>query len=222
MGMALLAGLGSVATGCYLDLDDDDDFFNGFGEVTITYTFDGLTCDLTEVARIRITVEGQNRGDAYYDTLPCGRFRDGVTVFDLRSDEYAVSVEGLASDDRILYSMERPVLVPITSDFPGAVTVNLSSSSGILALIWTFPDGASCDDVSAMQLNLRDPSGVLYDSSRYDCTLGGVEYVGLQPGIWRVEILALDAAEAVVFRLNERDVEVVEQSFSEYTLLLGD
>ena len=149
-------------------------------------------------------------------------FRDGVTVFDLLSDEYAVTVEGLASDDRVLYSMERPIMVPVGSDYPGSVSINLTSSAGTLALLWTFPDGASCDDVSAIQLTLRDPSGVLYDSSRYDCTAGGAEYVGLAAGIWRVEITALDGSDAVVFRLNERDVEVVEQSFSEYTLLLGD
>ncbi len=218
---ALAVGVTSLSAGCYL-VYDDDDRFRGFGEMTISFTFDGVSCDLADVARIRITLEGQTRGDDFTETVGCGSFRDGVTVFDLLSDDYEVTVEGLASDDSVLYSMEQPILVSVFRNDESFVSVDLTSSTGVLALNWNFPAGASCAEVAFVDVTLRDPAGAVYDAARYPCTFGGVQYDRLAAGVWTVEMTALDEADVVLFRLEERTVEIFERSFNEYNLLLGD
>lgn len=219
---ALVVSVASLASACYIDLDDDDSFF-GFGDLTVTYTFDGLLCDEIGVSQIRVTLEGQNEGDTFLDTLSCTRFRDGVTVIDLAADQYSLMIEGLDRNGAILYSMDRTLNVSVDGTDDNFASVNLLSTTGDLVVSWVFPDGtAVCGEITEILVTLRDPSGAVYDDARYDCTFGGVEYSLLEPGRWTVEMVAVDGTDRVIYRLSERVVEVVGRSFNEYNLVLND
>lgn len=210
----------ATLSGCYIDIDDISG--DGYGDLTVSYTFDGVQCDQADVARVRVSLSGENTGDSYTDTLGCGRFRDGVTVFDLLSDRYSVRVEGLDVDGYVLYSMERTLTTRVYSDESNFIQVNLVGASGDLLLNWDFPGNEQCDLVDTVHVRLWDPSGVLYDDAGYLCSFGGVEYTRLAPGRWTVQMRGLDIDDRVVFRLNERAVDVVERAYNEYTLTLND
>ncbi|MEM7675349.1 MAG: hypothetical protein AAF449_05020, partial [Myxococcota bacterium] len=122
----------TTLSGCYIDIDDLSG--NGYGNLTVTYTFDGDSCDRADIDRIRVSLTGQNTGDSFVDTLGCGSFRDGVTVYDLLTDRYDVHVEGLNFDGRVLYSMARTTTVRVYSDESNFIQVNLSGISGDLLL----------------------------------------------------------------------------------------
>ena len=220
---ALVLVAAATAAGCYIDLDDDDVFDNdGLGDITIEYTFDGLLCDQVGVQRIRLSLEGQRRGDTFFDTLDCAGFRDGVIVYDLLDDDYTLVLEGLGSGSTLLYSMEQPRTVTVYDDGGSYVTVALRSITGDLTVNWAFPGNAPCGEVTFVDVRLREPTGVVYDDSQYDCTFGGVEYNQIPPGLWTVQMTAVDSADREVYRLSERVIEVVEGAFNEYTLVLND
>ena len=219
---ALVVGFASLASACYIDFDDDDDVFFGLGDLTVNYTFDGLLCDEIGVDQIRLTLEGQNRGDSFFDTFTCTRFRDGVTIIDLSSDRYSLTIEGLNQNGGVIYSMDRSLTVSVDSGDDNFATVNLFSSTGDLAVSWVFPTGTECAEVTEIVVTLRDPTGAVYDDARYDCTFGGVEYLQLEPGRWTVEMVAVDATDRVIYRLAERVIDVVGRSFSDYNLVLND
>ena len=218
---AVLLGVASMAAGCYIDVDGDL-YSDGYGDVTIDYTFDGLQCDQAGVDRIRIALEGRTFGDAFYDTVRCAGFRDGVVVYDMFADEYDLYVDGLARDGSVLYASNRPTFVRVRDNASNFASVNLGYAAADLALTWSFPGNTQCSEVAVVAVTLRDPDGFIYDDSRYPCGLGRVEYGGVLPGQWSVEMRAFDASDGLVFRLRESVFRVVDQSFNEYSFVLND
>lgn len=222
MALAVIGTMGvATLSGCYLAVDADY-YDDEYGDVVISYTFDGLPCDRADVDRIEISLVGEVYGDAYYDTLDCGRFRDGVIVYDMYSDQYELIVVGLSADGRALYSMERPRSLYVAPGTQNEVLVYLLSATGSLGVSWSFSGTAGCGEVVDVRVTLRDPSGALYDDARHPCDSGGVEYVFLEPGRWTVELQALNDVGRVIFRLAAREIVVEERAFNEYNFILSN
>ena len=112
------------------------------GNLTLRWTFNSQSCALVpQVASVRVTIPGQtlqNNG-----VFPCTTSgMDGITLLNFAAGSYAVTVEGIDSTNRVLFTATRTVQVL------GDVSVTLDllppGTSGSLRLSWSFPQAARC------------------------------------------------------------------------------
>ena len=212
----------AVGTGCAVYLDEhDDDRRRQLGDLTIRYTFDRADCEQAGVDRIRIDIDGQDRGDSFFDEVDCSAFFFGITIENLLEDRYRVTVEGLSRQGDILFSSEGTRFVDVVGGGHREYTIATVGTGGQLRVFWTFGGSGECGVVNQVRVTVVDPNGVLFDDARYPCSYSGVEYGSVQEGLWTVSLDGLDDVERILYQTQDRGVVVIRGADNSYTLDLG-
>jgi hypothetical protein len=190
-----------------------------FGDLTLYYEFDGLSCDAAGVDQIEVEADGMTYGDRWEDRFSCARFPDGISIEFLRADLYQVRIRGFSPAGVRLYDTE--LSLRCHGGMDRAFDVDVPFTTGDLTIFWSFDGTASCGAVDEVRVRLRDPFDRLYDDARYDCRSTGVLYEELQTGDWIVRLDGIDPYDRILFQSGSRMLTVLPDRSNEFDVELG-
>lgn len=172
------------------------------GNITLLWTFNGQACALVpQVANVRVTIPGQTLQNG--GVFPCTTSgSDGITLLNFAAGSYSVTVEGLDSTARVLFTATRSVQV--FGNVSLALDLQPPGTSGTVRLSWTFPQAARCaqtGDVASgrtvarvrVTLDAQSPQEFpCLDGSTADAAPAGV-VLPVMPGPHTLQLRALDS-----------------------------
>jgi hypothetical protein len=118
----------------------------GRGDINLLWTFNGQTCMFVpQVQSVRVTIPGaqlQNNG-----IYPCMTANvAGINLRNFRGGSYEVTVDGLDSANRVIYSAT--VTVVVNGNVTASVNlIPTQAATGEVLASWTFPGNAPCAQV---------------------------------------------------------------------------
>lgn len=202
-----------------------------FGSLTVYWTsFDGLTgsgrCQDAGVHDVRAVLYDSAGTIVHDDSMDCTY--EGIVWDYLTAGTYEVVLNGLDSQDGILYAGEKEVVVNVGED--RAYDVDLHGLFGSLTVWWDSFAGhegshrCSQAGVSEVRATLYDSAGGLVSDDYYPCTQGGVEW-DLEPGTYEIVLNGIDADGYVLYAGDAWvDVELGQNNVYEVDLvsMVGD
>ena len=186
-------------------------------DLTILYTFDGLTCNNAGVEVIAVSVAGVDVDDGAYYEVDCTRFSEGLTISDLRTGSYDVDIEALDFRNVVIYA-RYGVPIEVDEDVGNRYDIDVPSLKGQLTLYWTFEGSDQCLDVVDVHVTAVDPAGLVYDDSDYACDTVGVIYDDAYAGVWSISMDGIDSANRILYTARNQAVTVRPNASNEYTI----
>jgi hypothetical protein len=170
------------------------------GDLSIFYTFGGASCVAAGVDRIHLVASGDTQGDGATKTVTCAGFGQGLTLKDLVSDTYRVTVEGWDSAGNVLYA-STPQHLNVVAGSDNQYDVDAPAVVGDLTVYWTFNGVTSCSaaGVDTVDYYLYDPTGTQVDAATFACNSAGATWTALDPGQWSVDLDGFDAGGTKIY-----------------------
>lgn len=188
---ALCAGLAQFVTGC-VDVKPS----------TITATWNLVegndraptTCPAGATTIAMYSFADGTAGTPIVEKFPCEA--GAGTTGDMPLGRYLTHIQ-LESDTGALYAQSRSTDVTVFDQADVSISIQMSIDRAEFRAAWSIYDGGveiDCATAGAAQFALAytDANGELYDTDRYDCTLGSVVTPGLPLGPWSARPSLLD------------------------------